>query len=193
MAFMESPRFPDYFARDLVGGPSYRTEIVELRSGFEQRGATWSLPLQRYSLQFGNRTQTQIDALIAFMRTAQGRFNGFRMRDPADYSASGSAGVVTLISGDNYQLYKRYTSGANTVDRKIVKPLTPITVAGGGTYAIDYTTGIVTRTAGAVPTGWSGSFDVPVRFDTDAMQVEAHRTSSGGSFSWSLTLAELRL
>jgi uncharacterized protein (TIGR02217 family) len=194
MAFIESPRFPAIVARDLIGGPTYLTEIIALTSGHEQRDAMWSMPRQRYTVPLSNLTQTQMDALLAFLRVARGRFNGFRVRDPVDFrvSTSGVDGVVALISGDTYQLYKRYTSGSNTVDRKIVKPVTPIVVSGGGTYTIDYTTGVVTRTGGAAPTGWTGSFDVPCRCDTDAISVEAHRVSAGGAFSGSIPLIELR-
>jgi uncharacterized protein (TIGR02217 family) len=192
MAFIESPRFPEYLAPGMVGGPSWRTEIVELMSGHEQRNAAWALPRQRYRINVHNLTQTQIEGLIAFMRITQGRLNGFRFRDPADYAAAGSAGVVTLISGNDYQLYKRYTSGANTADRKIIKPVRAISVAGGGTYSVNYTTGVVTRSSGAVPTGWTGSFDVPVRFGIDEMAVDVHRVSVGGSFSWDVELVELR-
>lgn len=40
---------------------------------------------------------------------------------------------------------------------------------------------------------WAGTFDVPVRFDTDAMRAEASRTSLGGAYSWdSIELVELR-
>lgn len=40
---------------------------------------------------------------------------------------------------------------------------------------------------------WAGTFDVPVRFDTDAMRAEAARTSIGGAYSWdAIELVELR-
>jgi hypothetical protein len=62
---------------------------------------------------------------------------------------------------------------------------TGLTYSGGGT-------------GGAYPQGtesllWSGSFDVPVRFDVDAMEALMRRTSIGGSFTWDgIQLIELK-
>jgi uncharacterized protein (TIGR02217 family) len=290
MGFIESPRFPAGFSLGAVGGPTWLTEVIEFAGGYEQRNAAWASPRHRYVVSFENRTQAEIEELLAFMRAAEGRKNGFRFRDAADYSClstAGRLGMGAVGTGlPTYQLYKRYTSGSNTTDRLIAKPVSggvtvyrdasPVTIgAGAGQIGIDYTSGIVTFVADAsssvtavtpgattavtlsaalgplavgeklylagltgtiastlnnlahtisniatntytlsvTTTGltwsgsgagyaypqagesltWAGSFDVPVRFDTDAMQAIAHRTSLGGSFSFdSIPLIEIR-
>ncbi len=68
-------------------------------------------------------------------------------------------------------------------------------VVGSGTYTVDSTTGIITKTSGSAPTAWTGEFDVPCRFDTDQMQMESI-TRAGGNLltSWkSIPIVEIRL
>ena len=79
-----------------------------------------------------------------------------------------------------FQLVKRYASGAQTWTRAIAKPVTgTVRIAVAGVeqlsgWSVDATTGVVTfgvaPGAGvAVTAGFT--FDVPVRFDTDALDV----------------------
>jgi uncharacterized protein (TIGR02217 family) len=77
-----------------------------------------------------------------------------------------------------------------------------ITNIAGAVYTIStVTTGLAWTSGGtgrAYPQAsetltWSGQFDVPVRFDTDAMRAEASRTQAGGAYTWSsIELVELR-
>jgi uncharacterized protein (TIGR02217 family) len=141
--------------------------------------------------------------------------HGFRFRDQTDYSADSTVGLLGTGVGSGvaaYQMYKRYTAASINFDRKILKPVSG-TVAvfknavsqtivpsapGAGQCTVNTVTGIVTF-GGSAPTGgdvitWSGDFDVPVRFDLDAMQARALRTYGGRSLlSWdSIALIELR-
>lgn len=158
MSFFEV-RFPTDIAPGPVGGPSFLTEIIPLKSGAEQREVGWDAPLQRYSVSLVNRPQSELDTFIAFFRIVKGRGHGFRLKDWTDYLvtvANGRLGTTALGTGAlAYSLYKRYTSSGSTDDRRIVKPVSgsvtvyrnaaPVTVgAGAGQIAIDYTTGIVT-------------------------------------------------
>ena len=79
-----------------------------------------------------------------------------------------------------FQLVKSYTSGAQSWTRAIVKPVAgTVRVSLGGVeqlsgWTVDTTTGIVTFTTApgsgvAVAAGFE--FDVPVRFDSDSMDV----------------------
>lgn len=175
MSFLETPIFPDSIAFGCVGGPGFSTDVVTVFSGYESRNANWSQTRHEYEASQAVQTATDLATLIAFFRIAQGRANGFRFRDIVDYSATaGSDGVLTVITANTtWQMYKRYTSGASTNDRIIRKPRSgTVTVAGGGSYSVDYTTGIVTRNSGVNPTGWTGDFDVPCRFDIDRLQYE---------------------
>lgn len=156
MAFLETPRFPDRIGYTTAGGPTFSTDIVQVSSGAEVRNANWSIELMKYDVAHSARTQSELDELAAFFRARRGRADGFRFKDFSDYSATVSSGILDAGVGDGYptyQLYKRYTTGAVTHDRKIVKPvsLTAYRNAGAltvgvsaGNIAIDTTTGIVT-------------------------------------------------
>ena len=83
-------------------------------------------------------------------------------------------------SQQTFQLAKRYTSGAQTWVRTITKPVAgTIRVALGmveqmSGWTVDTTTGVVTFTtapAGGVAVRAGFEFDVPVRFDSDTLDV----------------------
>jgi uncharacterized protein (TIGR02217 family) len=173
MAFLESPRFPECFALQAVrGGPAFSTDIAQTISGAEFRNINWDQGLSSWVVGYAAKPLSEFKMLRDFFRGVRGRGHGFRLRDPLDHSAAIGDGVVLLISGDNYQMYRRYSTGGALFEDKIIhKPVAgTIVVAGGGTYTIDHATGIITRTAGAVPTGWSGEYDKPARFDSDRME-----------------------
>jgi uncharacterized protein (TIGR02217 family) len=112
-------------------------------------------------------------AVVAFFRGRKGRMRGFRFRDWSDYQVTLEP-LVYNVSG--IQLIKTYNDGINPEVRNILKPSLggPFTFYRNGTpesCTLNTSTGIVTGFAG---TGgdtyaWSGTFDVPVRFDVDAL------------------------
>lgn len=191
--FLETPRFPETISYGASGGPGYSTDIVIIGGGTEARNSNWTLPLATYDVAHGLKTQAQLDTLIAFFRNMKGRLHAFRFKDWSDFTVAATTGVLTATGvTDQWQMYKPYTVGAYTESRKITKPVSgTITINGGGTYSIDYTTGKVTRTAGASPTSWSGEFDVPCRFDTDQMSINLEQYNA---YTWGqIPIKEIRL
>jgi uncharacterized protein (TIGR02217 family) len=94
-----------------------------------------------------------------------------------------------------FQLIKRYASGAQTWVRSITKPVAgSVRVALGGTeqasgWSVSTTTGLVTvatppPSGVAVTAGFE--FDVPVRFDSDALEVTLDLERLGSITSTSL-------
>lgn len=146
MSFIESPRFPDKLGYGASGGPSFRTSIVSLASGFEQRNADWSVERRMYDLVHAAKTREDLDELLAFyLSVARGRLYGFRFRDWADYNDTHGDAVGWLGGGvgsgyPSYQMYKRYVSGSNAALRAITKPYGTISVTRGG-VAVTYATG----------------------------------------------------
>lgn len=197
MTFYETPRFPDYLAFGLQVSFAFATDLIEVNSGQVSTNARWSQPLRLFDGRTTHRTSTQRNEIEAFFAAiARGRANAFRIKDVTDYDAD-SRGVLTAISSSpsgTYQLGKTYTSGVTVFTREITKPNDPIVVAGGGTYNVDYTTGIVTHTAGPAPTGWTGTFDVPVQFLHDDLvwEVAAKKVSGGGEYLYIATQMQLR-
>ena len=188
MAFHEV-RFPDNISRGARGGPERRTQIVELTSGAEERNASWANSRRRYDVAYGIRRADDLAAVVAFFEARNGRLHGFRFKDWADFKSclpsqtpsptnqpiGTGNGAVTL-----FQLTKRYTSGAQSWSRAITKPVAgTVNIALNGTpqvsgWSVSTATGLVTFTTApaagvAITAGFE--FDVPVRFDTDALDV----------------------
>ena len=188
MAFHEV-RFPDNISRGARGGPERRTQIVELASGDEERNASWANSGRRYDVAYGIRRADDLAAVVAFFEARNGRLHGFRYKDWADYKSSLPSQAITPTdqqigtgtgSLQTFQLAKRYTSGAQTWMRTITKPVAgTVRVALGmveqmSGWTLDTTTGLVTFTtapAGGVIVRAGFEFDVPVRFDSDSLDV----------------------
>ena len=188
MAFHEI-RFPDNISRGARGGPERRTQVVELASGDEERNASWANSRRRYDIAYGIRRADDLAAVVAFFEARNARLYGFRYKDWADYKSSLPSQAITSTdqqigigtgSLNTFQLTKRYTSGAQTWTRTITKPVaSTVRVALGiveqmSGWTLDDTTGVVTfiTTPGNGAIVRAGfEFDVPVRFDTDMLDV----------------------
>ena len=198
MAFHEV-RFPANLSFGSVGGPERRTEIVALTNGYEERNTPWAQSRRRYDAGVSLRSLDDIGDLIAFFEARQGQLNGFRWKYWADYkSCKASAGVrfddQLIGTGDgaatDYQLTKSYESGAEAQSRVIAKPVAGTVRIGlqgdelqeGVHYTVDAATGIVTfasppAVGERITAGYE--FDVPVRFDTDRIQVSVASFQAG--------------
>ena len=207
MAFHEV-RFPDSISRGARGGPERRTQIVELASGAEERNASWANSRRRYDVAYGIRRADDLAAVVAFFEARNGRLRGFRFKDWADFKSclpsetpvptnqpiGTGNGAATL-----FQLTKRYTSGAQSWTRAITKPVAgTVAIALNGTpqasgWSVSTTTGLITFTTApaagvAITAGFE--FDVPVRFDTDALDVTLDLERLGSITS--IPLVEIR-
>jgi len=198
MAFHEV-RFPAALSFGSSGGPERRTEIVTLSNGYEERNTPWEASRRRYDAGLGLRSLDDIDQLIAFFEARRGRLHGFRWKDWGDWrscapSASVAGNDQWIGTGDDartaFQLRKHYVSGGESFVRDIVKPVegtVRIAVDGvelieGVEWTVDAATGVVTcatpPTAGAgVTAGFA--FDVPVRFDTDRLDISYSGFAAG--------------
>jgi uncharacterized protein (TIGR02217 family) len=188
MAFHEV-RFPDNISRGARGGPERRTQIVELASGDEERNASWANSRRRYDVAYGIRRADDLAAIVAFFEARNGRLHGFRYKDWADYKSGLPSQQITATdqqigtgngSLKTFQLAKRYISGAQSWTRTVAKPVAgTVRVALGmveqmSGWTVDTTTGVVTFTtapANGVIIRAGFEFDVPVRFDTDVLDV----------------------
>ena len=188
MAFHEV-RFPDNISRGARGGPERRTQIVEMAGGDEERNGSWADSRRRYDASYGVRKADDLAAVTAFFEARRGRLYGFRWKDWADYksglpSASPAAIDQPIGTGNgmatSFQLVKLYTSGAQSWTRTITKPVAgTVALALNGVaqitgWTVNTTTGVFTFAAAPAPgiaitAGFE--FDVPVRFDTDTLDV----------------------
>jgi len=169
MSFKETPRFPEAISVGSKFGPVYSTTVARNIGGAEANNQNWSMPLHEGDVSHGVKSQSDLDDLLAFFHSVAGMHHGFRFKNYNDYTATGSQGTLVALSGTTWQMYKTYTIGAISMARKIQKPIAGAVIAGGGSYTLDTTTGIITKVSGASPTSWTGEFDFPVRFNTDKM------------------------
>lgn len=182
--FIESPRFPDDISYGSKGGPGFSTSVFTANSGAEQRNIQWQDARARYDVSHGIRDKADMDVILAFFYNVKGKAIGFRFRDHADYQIVGQ----NIGTGDGadptWQIIKTYVVGTETYTRlikKIVASTVSVTVNGvpkveTTDYTVDYNTGIITFGGGDIPGVGeaivvSCEFDVPVRFDTDEMEI----------------------
>jgi len=196
MAFFED-RFPDSIAQGATGGPRFKTSAVEVSGGARVANRDWSAPLHHFNVAQAIKTLAQFHTVRAFFWVVYGAYDGFRFKDYSDYQAPDTRGVMTLVSGSDYQLGLNYTYGARTVRRTILKPVagtvavlrTRSAVVSNitGSSTVNTTTGVVTvsgHVSGDTYT-WSGEFDVPVYFEDDTL--DAAQIGADGSLlmNWS--------
>jgi uncharacterized protein (TIGR02217 family) len=193
--------FPLDIALKSAGGPERRTDVVLLGSGAEERNARWAHSRRRYEAGYGVKTYDALSQVVAFFEERRGRLHGFRWRDRLDHSsaAPGAAAAPTdqvIGVGDGatatFQLSKTYGALYSPYQRPIVKPVpgsarvaVAETEAEEGTeFSVDSVTGIVTFLAGHIPAMGAAVtagflFDVPVRFDTDYLEVDCSAFAAG--------------
>lgn len=204
MAF-HAVRFPLDVALGARGGPERRTDVVTLAGGGEQRNGRWHHSRRRYNAGYGVKSRADMAAVLAFFEERRGRLHGFLWRDGLDFS-SGSANPTALDqaigTGDGtrttFQLSKTYGASFDPYLRPITRPVSgSVRVAVAGTelssgWTVDGATGVVGFTTApangaAVTAGFL--FDVPVRFDSDRLDVEL--TSFDGAEAPSIPLLEI--
>ncbi len=184
MAFFEA-RFPTNVSYGAIGGAGWSTRVVDTDGGYTFRQAMWVDPRGKWTIDHELRTPAEWAELITFHRVMEGKLHGFRFLDWSDFTVEDSQlGLILNTTGTTMQMFKKYrvtdtaTSAFQEYHRKILKPqpdgqLFPLTIFQDGVEmvvqpTVDFATGIVSvsSTDGHIYS-WTGSFDVPVRFDTD--------------------------
>lgn len=168
------------------GGPEHMTNIVQLRSGRENRNAAWAQPRHFYSLPFSNISQPQYAPIKQMHMNRRGRWGVFLYRDRLDDSATDEVFAVAEAGQDTFQLGKWSTIDGVSYYREVHALYVPdssgdaedadpvITVNGNPTtaFSIDHDRGVVVFDApmsGGEILRWSGLFSVWVRFDNDRL------------------------
>jgi uncharacterized protein (TIGR02217 family) len=186
-------RFPTGVSLGASGGPERKTEIVALASGHEERNSPWAQSRRRYNAGYGVRSLDDIHDVIAFFEARRGRLHGFRWKDASDWKSCAPLGVPAATdqiigAGDGvtavFELVKTYQSGGESYARAIRKPVSGSVIVAidgapqieGTDFTVDATTGLVTFETGSIPAGETEvtagfAFDVPVRFDTDRLDI----------------------
>ncbi len=201
MAAFHDILFPLDIALKSAGGPERRTEIVVLASGREERNARWAHSRRRYDAGYGVKTFADLSEVVAFFEERRGRLHGFRWRDRLDHSSAAPGVAVSALdqvigTGDGaatqFALAKTYGGLHAPYRRPVTRPVPgsvrvavngdeveegeafTLDVAGGG---VTFLPGHVPEVGEAVTAGFL--FDVPVRFDTDYLEVDLSAFAAG--------------
>lgn len=171
------------------GGPNFLTTIIELGGGEEVRNIEWSRARQEWDLSYGIDSPEMLQDVVDLFYVCFGRARGFLFKDYSDYqiglpsdpSTRQSIGAGDVGANTIFQIYKLYSIGSESHQRPITKPVQgTLLVYEGGVlktetthYTVDYTTGLITfltAPGDGVEVDVICEFDVPVRFDTDALK-----------------------
>jgi uncharacterized protein (TIGR02217 family) len=193
--------FPLDIALKSAGGPQRRTDIVVLGSGAEERNARWAHSRRRYDAGYGVKTFETLSQVLAFFEERRGRLYGFRWRDRLDHSSAVPGHAINPTDqvigiGDGitstFQLSKTYGSLYSPYRRPIAKPVPDsvrVAVAENVLeertgFTVDSTTGVITLAPAHVPASGAAItagflFDVPVRFDTDYLEIDLSAFAAG--------------
>lgn len=192
-------QLPDDVERGAQGGPRFKTTILTLSSGFEKRNIDWENTRGLWDIGYGLTSKTNFTLVQDFFYARQGRAHSFRFKDWSDFEVDRQSMFTTDGSTATFQLFKRYSSGGIDFDRDLTKPLgsdglawvnnisqTVVydTTPSSTEVSIETLTGIVTlgsthAATSALDVELQLEFDVPVRFDTDAFDLNLQLFSAG--------------
>ncbi len=201
MSGFHQVRFPIEIARGARGGPERLTQVVTLASGREIRNSRWAHSRRRYDAGFGVRTLDALASIVAFFEERRGRLYGFRWRDRLDWKSCAPSGEpaaddqqIGIGNGAArvFQLGKLYGGLHAPYIRRITKPVagTVLVAVNGVVQAqpaavtCDHATGLLTFASGHAPSSGAlvsagFTFDVPVRFDLDMIEVDLSAFEAG--------------
>ena len=191
-------QFPLRLALGTSGGPYRRTDIVSLSNGRESRNRRWKDARRHYDAGSGVRSVSDLYEVLAFFEARAGQLYGFRFTDPVDFQSCAPEGTVSsndqpLGIGNGartaFQLMKVYSDVGGTTERVIAKPQAGSVVVriddvavSPDDFGVDHATGTVTFdtapiNGAAIRAGFR--FDVPVRFDTDRIEINLDAFHAG--------------
>lgn len=188
--------FPISIALGSTGGPERRTIVSTAGSGFEQRNSQWADSKRRFNAGSGLKNDQDIYRLVEFFEERRGKLIGFRWRDRRDFRSRAPRDAISFNDQNigtgtgvliTFQLRKRYGGSFNSYFRDIKKPVAgSVVVAVNGAqvsnWTVNTTTGVITFAVApvlnaAITAGFE--FDVPVRFDTDMLEINLAAFDAG--------------
>lgn len=182
----DNTRLPVDVEKGASGGPVFNTNIQALGSGAEVRNQNWKNARQKFDIGYGIQTLQDLEAVVAFFYNRRGRARSFLFKDWSDYKAVGTIIPTGGLTGACViPLAKTYVDGdGNQFARFITRPRFDTTptfkVDGSPQTYVGIVDGLITFSAlsAGVLTG-TFDFDVPVRFDTDELNINVENINAG--------------
>lgn len=185
--------FPPRIAFGARSEPAWQTALARVHGGAESTNQDWENNRHYFDVSLAVRTQDDYADVRAHFNVMRGRAKKFRFRDPLDHHTNESGmsesgedtrqPALALATANHYQATKRYGSGADAYDRKITRLVSPVKVyrtrsavvtdiTGATTIGMDTGEFVVTGHLSGDTYNWTGTFDVPSRYDTDRLPAE---------------------
>jgi uncharacterized protein (TIGR02217 family) len=183
MVYVDIP-FPDCIAMGAQSDPTWSTSLAATIGGTEYANQNWADARHAYDVSFAVRNATDYLLIREHFHQVRGRAKSFPFKDFLDFEVTQAQGLLADDAIDptgDYQMYRRYGSGADAYDRKITRPVSgtitvyrtrsSTTTDATADATIDHTTGLVTMAnhLGGDVYAWAGEFRVPCRYDTDRL------------------------
>lgn len=194
MATVDNVRLPDDIESGAEIGPAFQTSIIELTSGVEQRNEDWSQERLKANISYGmmrrynndgnysdGEVSRTFDQIIDFYRARRGRGRGFLFRDWSDYQAN----KVNIGTGDGVRKVFQLKLTYGSYERRITRPDPPTVKIYANDVAAAFTLGSLGKVTMTTPPAIGEiitatfDWDIPVRFDTDVMQVAMRWVQAG--------------
>jgi uncharacterized protein (TIGR02217 family) len=155
------------------GGPEFKTRIVEMKNGRENRNADWAFARHRFSTRFNNILPEPYRNIKQMHMVARGRLRNFKFRDELDFEATNEVFGEGDGTTTTFQLRKISVIDGVSYIRNTYVVIGAVVATVNGTPAsvtVDSDRGEVTFAVapadGAVLRG-TWMFGVWVRFDQD--------------------------
>ena len=136
------------------GGPTFAKTVLVSTTGHAYINERYTRPIWKYTVEFSEVLDSDVMLVRDLFMATRGGAEGFLFKDPRDHTAVNQPKVGSI-------LYRRYTIGGLTFDRKITRPVAGYTTGGGGTT-------------------WSGTFLIPVRIDSDDLDMNVMKEDMAG-------------
>lgn len=180
---VDNVQLPDQVEQGAKGGPRFKTNITTLSDGAETRNSEWARTRGRWDIGYGMQNKNDFSEVVTFFYAREGRNRGFLFKDWTDFQATDTS----IGTGDGttrvFQLRKVYSDSGNTWYRRITRPVSgTLSIKVNGVtntdWGCNYSTGVLTFSTGHAPPNGHAitatfEFNVPVRFDTDELELEA--------------------
>ena len=191
MAFHDV-QLPVNIEKGVKGGPGFNTTILELSSGFEKRNINWQRTRGRWDISYGIDSKDDHEAVLAFFYARQGRAHSFRFKDWTDFEigvdSTDTPQDIATANGVlvDFQVKRRYVSGAFTFAREVTRLVAGTVrvfvdaVEQMSGITVDVDTGVITFDVAPLDLEVIGvicEFDIPVRFDSDQLDLTGIRDS----------------
>lgn len=195
MSAFDNVHLPEDIESGALIGPTFSTTVITLSGGNEQRNADWDQEILKADIAYGimakedpKDAENSFQRVLSFFRARLGRHRSFLFKDWADYEAVGETLYADPDDPTKFQCTKRYDNYL----RRLTRPR-PETVVlerngdllpheGGATPAWSVMDlGIIqfASNPGFSTLEASFEFDIPVRFESDTMQVTIEWQDAG--------------